>query len=232
MDPHKPISPIGWPGVHPVHTIRRVFEEAELAAPTAMATVACLAQQAELRRKAIESSDIQPIHNVQTPAVPEMTQQQCEHNQTLLLELRELARIWTRPTLAGLAANQMGLRGERIMLRACFINTRDRWLIALNPVIDELDGGTIIQQEGCLTWPGRKVEAKRWDRVKLTFRNLEWQECWYEASGFDAQVWQHEINHLNGVEERIIDPASMPQAGRNDPCPCGSGRKFKRCCGR
>jgi uncharacterized protein YecA (UPF0149 family) len=23
-----------------------------------------------------------------------------------------------------------------------------------------------------------------------------------------------------------------PAAGRNDPCPCGSGRKYKRCCGR
>ncbi|HRF11915.1 MAG TPA: SEC-C metal-binding domain-containing protein, partial [Candidatus Accumulibacter phosphatis] len=22
-----------------------------------------------------------------------------------------------------------------------------------------------------------------------------------------------------------------PKVGRNDPCPCGSGRKFKRCCG-
>ena len=24
---------------------------------------------------------------------------------------------------------------------------------------------------------------------------------------------------------------SMPKVGRNDPCPCGSGRKFKQCCG-
>ena len=24
---------------------------------------------------------------------------------------------------------------------------------------------------------------------------------------------------------------SVPQAGRNDPCPCGSGKKYKRCCG-
>jgi uncharacterized protein YecA (UPF0149 family) len=24
----------------------------------------------------------------------------------------------------------------------------------------------------------------------------------------------------------------MPKVGRNDPCPCGSGKKFKKCCGR
>ncbi len=27
------------------------------------------------------------------------------------------------------------------------------------------------------------------------------------------------------------DPHSLPSPGRNDPCPCGSGRKFKKCCG-
>jgi len=32
--------------------------------------------------------------------------------------------------------------------------------------------------------------------------------------------------------ERIKEPRRRPAAGRNEPCPCGSGRKFKRCCGR
>ena len=27
-------------------------------------------------------------------------------------------------------------------------------------------------------------------------------------------------------------PAAMPRVGRNDPCPCGSGKKYKKCCGR
>jgi preprotein translocase subunit SecA len=37
---------------------------------------------------------------------------------------------------------------------------------------------------------------------------------------------------------RLILPRAAPQArpklsaGRNDPCPCGSGKKFKQCCGR
>nr|WP_262927256.1 YchJ family protein [Phytohalomonas tamaricis] len=29
----------------------------------------------------------------------------------------------------------------------------------------------------------------------------------------------------------VADPRSAPSVGRNDPCPCGSGRKFKKCCG-
>lgn len=32
-------------------------------------------------------------------------------------------------------------------------------------------------------------------------------------------------------EPRYAEPRGGPKVGRNDPCPCGSGRKFKKCCG-
>ena len=53
---------------------------------------------------------------------------------------------------------------------------------------------------------------------------------------------QHEIDHLNGiclpwkdgVEEITslpnIDKSVIQKTGRNDPCPCGSGKKYKKCC--
>ncbi len=31
---------------------------------------------------------------------------------------------------------------------------------------------------------------------------------------------------------KVIDLATRAKAGRNDPCPCGSGKKYKKCCGR
>lgn len=40
-----------------------------------------------------------------------------------------------------------------------------------------------------------------------------------------------ELDHLvNGVPEPYVNP--FARIGRNDPCPCGSGKKFKKCCGR
>jgi preprotein translocase subunit SecA len=42
-------------------------------------------------------------------------------------------------------------------------------------------------------------------------------------------------NGGDGAEELTVDlPArrSLPKVGRNDPCPCGSGKKYKNCCGR
>jgi len=39
----------------------------------------------------------------------------------------------------------------------------------------------------------------------------------------------------DGAEEVTIDlpvKRSLPKVGRNEPCPCGSGKKYKNCCGR
>ena len=40
-----------------------------------------------------------------------------------------------------------------------------------------------------------------------------------------------ELDHLvNGVQDPYVNPCKG--IGRNDPCPCGSGKKYKKCCGR
>ena len=39
--------------------------------------------------------------------------------------------------------------------------------------------------------------------------------------------------NTNRGEQRPNQPAKAePKVGRNDPCPCGSGKKYKNCCGR
>jgi SWIM/SEC-C metal-binding protein len=59
-----------------------------------------------------------------------------------------------------------------------------------------------------------------------------------------ALCTEHGVHYILGVEsdkpedisdlERALSPPEPPRAalkvGRNDPCPCGSGRKFKKCC--
>ena len=52
----------------------------------------------------------------------------------------------------------------------------------------------------------------------------------HEVSRFvrEHSRWQY-------LDGRIIPadrPAARVKTGRNDPCPCGSGRKYKKCCGR
>lgn len=44
-----------------------------------------------------------------------------------------------------------------------------------------------------------------------------------------AGAWKFEDGELVG-EKPVVREA--PKVGRNDPCPCGSGKKYKKCCGR
>ena len=52
---------------------------------------------------------------------------------------------------------------------------------------------------------------------------------------FEKAIAQHEIDHMNGImicdnEIKSNEAHSAKISGRNDPCPCGSGKKFKKCC--
>ncbi|MCP3919105.1 MAG: hypothetical protein GY711_26480 [bacterium] len=47
---------------------------------------------------------------------------------------------------------------------------------------------------------------------------------------FQRTVETGEDPHHHRREDPFVHKAS--QTGRNDPCPCGSGKKFKKCCGK
>ena len=49
------------------------------------------------------------------------------------------------------------------------------------------------------------------------------------SSGMSSHVAYAEPG---GQTRSPTGPAEAPRPGRNDPCPCGSGKKFKKCCGR
>ncbi|MBT2583963.1 SEC-C metal-binding domain-containing protein [Planococcus sp. ISL-109] len=38
--------------------------------------------------------------------------------------------------------------------------------------------------------------------------------------------------NLRPLPSKVIEFPSGPRVGRNDPCPCGSGKKYKKCCGK
>jgi uncharacterized protein YecA (UPF0149 family) len=48
--------------------------------------------------------------------------------------------------------------------------------------------------------------------------------------GPDCDHDHHDHAHDHGPPPEPVRRAE-PKVGRNDPCPCGSGKKFKKCCG-
>jgi len=52
-----------------------------------------------------------------------------------------------------------------------------------------------------------------------------------EREGFEAVFFPPEEHEHEDEAEAAAEPAKSEKVGRNDPCPCGSGKKYKKCCG-
>jgi uncharacterized protein YchJ len=47
-----------------------------------------------------------------------------------------------------------------------------------------------------------------------------------------ARLPLSELSNMTGMlRETLTTPVTRQKVGRNEPCPCGSGKKFKKCCG-
>lgn len=127
----------------------------------------------------------------------------------------------------GLAANQIGINLRFAIYFPNMFNRTHLPQLAflLNPKIISLTGLMRKQGEGCLSIPNRIFETARFDRVTFTSLQKSGAEAVFDVEGFEAQLIQHEIDHMDG--KVCIDRlASAP----TEPCFCGSGKKTKKCC--
>jgi peptide deformylase len=95
----------------------------------------------------------------------------------------------------GLAASQVGIP-LRLMVVGDENGGAARALV--NPVITA-SGGQVTAEEGCLSIPGIFAPVTRAAWVTLEAQDLEGQPISVQARGFQARVFQHEMDHLDGV---------------------------------
>lgn len=93
----------------------------------------------------------------------------------------------------GLAAPQVGIQ------RQIFVwDMDDEPMVILNPTIAESDGEWVYD-EGCLSIPGLYVEMTRPKTVLMKGIDMNGNEISLEADELEARLFQHELDHLNGV---------------------------------
>lgn len=71
-------------------------------------------------------------------------------------------------------------------------------VVVLNPEIVEMEGEEIAE-EGCLSIPGYFEKVRRAYRIQLKGQDREGKDIRIEAEGLAARLFQHEIDHLNGI---------------------------------
>lgn len=98
----------------------------------------------------------------------------------------------------GIAAPQVGIL-RRIVAVQRFDKEGHPFEFFLNPEIVEYEGPTQLGSEGCLSVPDISDDVERWQRIRLRYRDEAFAECEEVIEGFTAVIFQHEIDHLDGV---------------------------------
>jgi peptide deformylase len=121
-------------------------------------------------------------------------------------EIARMAGLMNDALGIGLAATQVGVLNRVLVYRV----EHDSPVNALvNPVIEWSGGDKEILEEGCLSLPGVHVEVERPIYVRVRSQDAAGEPMVIEASGLEARVLQHEIDHLDGV--LILDRTSRDQ---------------------
>ena len=106
----------------------------------------------------------------------------------------EMMRVMREAEGVGLAANQIG-RLKRIFVAL----HEDEQYAIVNPVIEVRSETTEKDIEGCLSIPETRVEVERPTFVTVSGQDPSGEPVRVEAEGLLARIFQHEIDHLDGV---------------------------------
>jgi peptide deformylase len=111
-------------------------------------------------------------------------------------EVARISRLMDDGLGAGLAANQIGMLNRLFVYRV----QHDGPIAALiNPELEWQSKEEEIALEGCLSMPQVHVEVERPLHVRVRAQDQHGEPVTVEASGFEARVIQHEMDHLDGV---------------------------------
>jgi peptide deformylase len=128
---------------------------------------------------------------------------------SLRQQVARMAGIMNDALGVGLAAPQLGISQRLLVYRV----GPDAPLITLaNPEIEWASDDREGSDEGCLSIPGVMVDVERPVYVRVRAQDEQGEPRSVEASGLEARVIQHEMDHLDGV--LILDRTSRDERKR------------------
>jgi peptide deformylase len=124
----------------------------------------------------------------------------------LRAEVERMIAIMRDGMGVGLAATQLGVLRRLLVFQA---GPDGEPTALINPVIEWLSEEGSLAEEGCLSLPRVTMDVERPLHARVSGRDAEGEPIEIEASGLEARVLQHEIDHLDGV--LILDRTTRDQ---------------------
>jgi peptide deformylase len=125
---------------------------------------------------------------------------------SLRRQVARMAGLMSDALGVGLAAPQLGLSQRLLVYR---VGTDAPAIALANPELEWQSEDREVLEEGCLSLPGIQVDVERPLHVRVKGRDEEGDRRMIEASGLEARVIQHEIDHLDGI--LILDRTTREQ---------------------
>lgn len=124
----------------------------------------------------------------------------------LRAEVERMIAIMRDGLGVGLAATQLGVL-RRVLVFQSGSDSEPTALV--NPEVEWLSDEVVVSEEGCLSLPRVAMDVERPLHARVSALDVEGEPMRVEASGLEARVLQHEIDHLDGV--LILDRAPRDQ---------------------
>ena len=118
------------------------------------------------------------------------------------LDRREMSRILKENMVhyegVGLSANQIGI-SERVFVMILHMETEEI-ITCFNPRIIKRYKDCGWFEEGCLSFPDEVINVNRPNRIVVKYEDENKKEHKIKLDGFAARVFQHEFDHLEGID--------------------------------
>src|ERR1700748_2496381 len=165
-------------------------------------------EEEELHQKLLERREAALANVVKfgDPVLKRRDSEVHEFGPELRAEVDRMIHIMQDGMGVGLAATQLGVLRRLLVFQV----SSDNEPTALgNPKIEWTSDERTIAEEGCLSLPRVTMDVERPLHARFTGRDVDGEPVTIEASGLEARVLQHEIDHLDGI--LILDRTERKQ---------------------
>ncbi|CAL6420692.1 unnamed protein product [Bathycoccus prasinos] len=112
---------------------------------------------------------------------------------------KEMFKIMYETVGCGLAAPQVGVNYRLMVYNEAGAPGEGKEVVLVNPKISKFSKQKDFFEEGCLSFPKIYAEVERPMGVKIEAQDVEGNKFKMTLEGFEARVFQHEYDHLDGV---------------------------------
>lgn len=162
----------------------------------------------ELEAELLERRDAALAHVVKfgDPVLKSKASPVRDFGPELRAEVERMVSIMRDGMGVGLAATQLGILRRLLVFQA---GADSEPTALINPEVEWLSDEVVVAEEGCLSLPRVSMDVERPLHARFSGLDVDGEPIRLEASGLEARVLQHELDHLDGV--LILDRAPRAQ---------------------